>query len=992
MSHSEMIEALPDLVPGVGLDRAEIAFAVNGAAVSVNVPPLRRLSQVLRDELQLTGTKVGCDAGDCGACTVLVDGDAVCACLMPAASAAGTSVTTVEGLANGRLSALQASFLAHGAAQCGICTPALLVAATALVDGTPNPTETEVQDALGGILCRCTGYRKIIAAVMDAGRFETSTDGAAPHPPAGTFTPYSDGEKGSAPAPTLPSPRSSRGEGKGEGQRQRHSLEFNFERRMPTTGNAVGASPVRLDGVPKVTGAEKFGADAFPADALAVLVVRSPHYHAGFAFGDLEGWVKSHPGIAGVFTAADIPGKNCFGVIGPFADQPALAEGFARLRGEAVALVAGEREAMLDLDLQDFPVRWTELPHFLQPGDAQAEGAALIHANRPANLLTKGFVERGDPEAALGEAAYTVSGAIDTSYVEHAYIEPEAGHAYMDGDTLVVVACTQAPYMDRDETAKVLGLAVDKVRIVPTATGGGFGSKLDVSLQPLIGLVALKTGRPAALAYTRTESMMSTTKRHPAEMKATIGTDAEGHVTGMIFSGDFNTGAYASWGPTVANRVPVHASGPYATPNYRAEGRAIHTYGPISGAFRGFGVPQATIMQETLYDELAGKLGMDRLDFRLRNCLRNGSETVTGQRLESGVGIFECLDSLRPHWARAKVDADTFNNANTSKKRGVGIASCWYGCGNTSLPNPSTIRVGISPDGDVILHQGAVDIGQGSNTVIAQICADALGLPLEKFKLRSADTAISPDAGKTSASRQTFVTGKAAEKAGRALREKILRFANVSEKAALQLDGPAIVIREGEATRRIDLAALDVDADSFVFRAEETYDPPTLPLDAKGQGKPYAVYGYGAQIAELEVDLKLGTVKLLKITAAHDVGKAINPLLVEGQIEGGIAQGIGMALMEEYIPGRTENLHDYLIPTIGDVPEIEHILIEVPDPEGPFGAKGLGEHVLIPTAPAILNAIRHATGVLITKVPATPARIRAAIREKDGIRDKEARR
>ncbi|RVC35968.1 molybdopterin-dependent oxidoreductase [Mesorhizobium sp. M7A.F.Ca.CA.004.04.2.1] len=935
-------EALPDpgsAQPGFGAARADIAFEVNGTAVSVNVPPLRRLSLVLRDELLLTGTKIGCDAGDCGACTVLVDGDPVCACLMSAASAAGTAVTSVEGLANGRLSALQASFLAHGAAQCGICTPALLVAATALLDKQPSPTEAEVQDALGGILCRCTGYRKIIAAVMDA-----SLQGA--------------------------------------------SLDF----RLPRSGHAIGSSPVRLDGVPKVTGAEKFGGDSFPADALAVLVVRSPHYHASFAFGDLDGWTKAHPGIAGVFTAADIPGKNCFGVIGPFADQPALAEGFARLRGEAVALVAGEREAMLDLDLSDFPIRWTELPHVLQSCEARAGGAKLIHENRAANLLTSGFVERGDPEAALAGAAFTVSGAIDTSYVEHAYIEPEAGYAYLDGDTLVVVACTQAPYMDRDETAKVLGLAVDKVRIVPTATGGGFGSKLDVSLQPLIGLVAMKTGRPAALAYTRTESMISTTKRHPAEMRATIGADADGIVTGMIFEGDFNTGAYASWGPTVANRVPVHASGPYATPNYRAEGRAIHTHGPISGAFRGFGVPQATIMQETLYDELAGKLGMDRLDFRLKNCLRNGSETVTGQLLESGVGIAECLESLQPHWVRATADADAFNRASRDRKRGVGVASCWYGCGNTSLPNPSTIRVGIAADGTVILHQGAVDIGQGSNTVIAQICADALGLPLEKFQLKSADTAITPDAGKTSASRQTFVTGKAAEKAGRALRETILRFANVSENAALQLDGPVIVIREGEATRRVDLATLDVDTEGFVFRAEETYDPPTLPLDARGQGKPYAVYGYGVQIAELEVDLKLGTVKLLKITAAHDVGKAINPLLAEGQIEGGIAQGIGMALMEEYIPGRTENLHDYLIPTIGDVPPIETILIEVPDPEGPFGAKGLGEHVLIPTAPAILNAIRHATGVLVTKIPATPTRIRAGIREKDGIREKEARR
>ncbi|TPK89793.1 molybdopterin-dependent oxidoreductase [Mesorhizobium sp. B2-4-17] len=969
--------------PGLGLERADIAFKVNGAAVSVNVPPLRRLSQVLRDELRLTGTKVGCDAGDCGACTVLVDGDPVCACLMPAASAAGASVTTVEGLANGRLSALQSSFLAHGAAQCGICTPALLVAATALLEKKPSPTETEVQDALGGILCRCTGYRKIIAAVMEGGRSEPSTDSAAPHPPAGTFSPLGDGEKGLAASLAPPSPRSSRGEGKGEGQRQRQLLDLALNRRMPLSGQAVGSSPIRLDGGPKVTGDEKFGGDSFPADALAVLVVRSPHYHASFVFGDLDDWAKRHPGVAGVFTAADIPGKNCFGVIGPFADQPALADGFARLRGEAVALVAGEREAILDLDLSDFPVRWTELPHFLQSGEAQAEGAVLIHDNRPANLLTKGFVERGDPEAALANAAVTVSGAIDTSYVEHAYIEQEAGHAYMDGDTLVVVACTQAPYMDRDDTAKVLGLAVDKVRIVPTATGGGFGSKLDVSLQPLIGLVALKTGRPAALAYTRNESMMSTTKRHPAEMKATIGADGDGHVTGMVFAGDFNTGPYASWGPTVASRVPVHASGPYATPNYRAQGRAIHTHGPISGAFRGFGVPQATIMQETLYDELAGKLGMDRLDLRLKNCLRNGSETVTGQRLESGVGIAECLEALRPHWVRAEADADVFNSVHADIKRGVGLASCWYGCGNTSLPNPSTIRVGIAADGDVILHQGAVDIGQGSNTVITQICADALGLPLENFRLKSADTAISPDAGKTSASRQTFVTGKAAEKAGRALRETILRYANVSENASLQLDGSAILILEGDAARRIDLASLDVDADGFVFRAEETYDPPTLPLDAKGQGKPYAVYGYGAQIAELEVDLKLGTVKLIKITAAHDVGKAINPLLVEGQIEGGIAQGIGMALMEEYIPGRTENLHDYLIPTIGDVPPIETILVEVPDPEGPFGAKGLGEHVLIPTAPAILNAIRHATGVLVTKIPATPTRIRAAIREKE---------
>jgi len=905
-----------------------IRFSVNGEAATVAVSPLARLSSVLRDELGLVGTKVGCDAGDCGACTVLVDGEPVCACLVPAASAGGRAVETVEGLANGTLSALQQSFLAHGAAQCGICTPGLLMAATALLRRVPKPSEAETQDALGGVLCRCTGYRKIVQAVMEAWRFGTAN---------------------------LPG----------------------FE--LPPTGRAVGASPVRLDGVRKVTGRDKFGADETLGNSLSVLVIRSPHWHAAFEFGDLDAFMRDRPGIVAVFAAKDIGGRNRFGVIPAFADQPALAESPARFRGEAVALIAGEPDAIAALDAADFPILWTPLPHMLHPAEAQADGATLLHAERKGNVLTQGFVERGEPEGALAAAAVTVSGRIETSYVEHAYIEPEAGSAWMDGDTLVISACTQSAAIDREDTAAVLGLPVERVRIIPTATGGGFGSKLDVSLQPLIGLVALKTGRPARLVYTRQESMASTTKRHPASMTATIGASADGRVTGMVFDGDFNTGAYASWGPTVANRVPVHASGPYLTPNYRATGRAIHTNGPVSGAFRGFGVPQATIMQETLYDELAEKLGMDRLAFRMLNALRDDQPTVTGQRL-TGVGIEACLRALRLHWIRAVADADAANRNAGRYRRGVGIASCWYGCGNTALPNPSTILIGISRDGTVVLHQGAIDIGQGSNTVIAQIAADALGLPLERFTLVGADTALTPDAGKTSASRQTFVTGKAAEKAALALRAKILRAANVGEGAALSLDGAVLAVSEGSARRAIDLAAMEPDRFGYAFSAEESYDPPTTKLDAKGQGNPYAVYGYGAQLAELEVDMALGAVKLIKITAAHDVGRAINPLLVEGQVEGGIAQGIGLALMEEYVPGRTENLHDYLIPTIGDVPPIETVIVEVPDAEGPFGAKGLGEHVLIPTAPAILNAIRHATGVLVTRLPATPSRVLAAIR------------
>ena len=915
------------MMDGIQTADGRISFTVNGEVREVTCPPSTRLSEVLRETLALRATKVGCNAGDCGACTVLLDGNPVCACLVPAGQLEGRRVETAESLAgkDKTLSALQASFLRHGAAQCGICTPGMMMAATALLRETDAPDRQAVEDALGGVLCRCTGYAKIIDAVMDAGR--TVTDSVT-----------------------------------------------------PAAGAAIGAAVERLDGRAKVDATEQFGADSWPEGALLVRAIRSPHYLADFTFGDVDGWAAKQPQIEAVVTADDIAGTNEFGVIPPFADQPALAEGTARFRGEAVALVVGDADWLAGADLSGFPVSWTEREAAIEIEAARAAGAAQLHAGRDGNLLVTGRVRSGSGADGLVGAAATVSAAVDTAYVEHAPIEPEAGCAWMEGEVLVVSACTQAPVMDQEDTAKILGLPLEKVRIIPAAAGGGFGTKLDVSLQPLLGLAVMKTGKPCRMVYSRHESMITTTKRHPAAMRGSLAADADGQLVGMTFEGEFNTGAYASWGPTVATRVPIHASGPYRVPHYLAEAHAIHTSGPTAGAFRGFGVPQATILQEILMDRLALELDIDRLEIRRRNALLDGDRTVCGQQIH-GVGIAECLDALAPAWQEAVPRVAAFNAANSTVKRGLGVASCWYGCGNTALPNPSTIRLGITADGRLKLHQGATDIGQGSNTVITQICADALGMPLADFELVGPDTALTPDCGKTSASRQTFITGKAAELSGRQLRADILRLSNMSDDATIRLDGAAITISDAGATHRIELADMPLDDFGYVLRAEESFDPPTVPLDENGQGTPYAVYGYGAQIAEIEVDLLLGTVKVIRITAAHDLGRVINPLLATGQIEGGIAQGLGMALMEEYIPGRTENLHDYLIPSAGDMPQVDTIFVEKPDPVGPMGAKGLGEHVLIPTAPAIVNAIRDASGAEIDRLPALPHRVLAAIRK-----------
>jgi len=906
---------------------------LNDAPQTISVNPLRRFSDVLREDLGLTGTKVGCDAGDCGACTILIDGEQRYACLTAVGQLEGHNARTVEGLAeSSNLTTLQQAFLDEGAAQCGICTPGMLMAAQSLLDQTANPTESQVLDAIGGVLCRCTGYTKIVQAVLKAGQ-TSSTE------------------------------------------------------QTPPSGSAVGSRMVKVDGRKKLTGEEIFSADHAPEDSLWLRAIRSPHPRAKFTIAHPEKVLQKYPGMVKVLTADDVTGNNGFGIFPHIKDQPVLAKDHVRFRGEAVVALVGERESVESVSEEDLGLTWEPL-EAIRGWDASLSGnLEPVQAEIPDNILAKGFLKKNDVEKGFSESFVVAEGSWTTSAVEHGYIEPEAGYARKVGQRLEIFVCTQAPYLDQTEVAQVLGLAAEQIRIIPSAVGGAFGGKLDISVQPLVALAAWILDRPVRCIYTRPESLASTTKRHPARMNAKAGCSRDGKLTAFEFHGDFNTGAYASWGPTVADRVPIHCTGPYFVPNVLSQTKALLTNETPSGAFRGFGTPQAAIACEALMDELAEKIGMDALDFRIKNALRKGDRTSTNQLLENSVGQVECLESLKSRWQKWRKEAAVFNQKATHIKRGVGCGSAWYGCGNTSLSNPSTIRVGINGKGKVTLYNGAMDIGQGSNTIMVQICADALGLPASQFEYVMGDTDLTADAGKTSASRQAFVSGKATQLSGEHLRAQIIHLAEATEPATLRIEQTEmsatekLIVEDENGEHVIILADILPQPNGDVLTGEGTFDPPTTTLDENRQGSPYATYGFAAHLAEVEVDTLLGTTKVLRIAAAHDVGKTINPTQVEGQVHGGIAQGLGMALMEEYIQAVSENLHDYLMPTVGDMPEIEVILIEDPEPLGPYGAKGIGEHALIPTAPAILGAIKHATGVSIHHVPATPDRVFTALRE-----------
>jgi len=737
----------------------------------------------------------------------------------------------------------------------------------------------------------------------------------------------------------------------------------------------VGIEIPKVDVLEKALGEAKYGADLPSKEPLYLKVTRSPKPHAKIVKVEMDRALKI-PGVERVLTAKDIPGKNLTGTITK--DQPILASDRVRYIGEPIALVAAKTEEAAEEAAKKIVVVYDDLPSVDGPEEALRPHAPMIHER--GNLLLEFHVIKGDVQRGFKESEIIAEETYTTTWVDHAYLEPDAGVAYLDEEERITVVCpTQNVHYDQKDVASILSLPLDRVRIVQCATGGGFGGRLDITVQCLLALAVFHLRKPMKMVYSREEVFQVTSKRHPLKIRYKSGAKKDGTLTAVEVDILGDTGAYASYGSTVAIRAAVHATGPYQVPHVRVRSQMVYTNNAWSGAMRGFGIPQMAFAHESQMDLLAKALGMDPLEIRLKNCLRIGSDTATGQTLAASVGIGETLRKVKEWRERAAISKD--DSRNPFIRRGIGVGSMWYGIGNTGIANPSTAQMEIDPTGKVSLFTGVADIGQGSDTVLLQIASEAVGVSLKEIHLIRADTAMTTDAGATSASRQTYISGNAILNAIKNLKEDAIREAS----QLLNIDGKDLFYEEGKVKSRTCLTtSIQVKEVARrcgrILRGEGHFDPETTRLDPKtGQGNPYATYAFATHLAEVEVDVGSGKVKVNRIIASHDVGKAIHPKNVIGQIMGGIAMGTGFALMEEFVPGKITSFDNYLVPTSKDVPEVIPIIVEEREPTGPFGAKGVGEPALIPSAPAILNAIADAIGQRIYQLPANLERVLEAV-------------
>ncbi|MTI94154.1 MAG: xanthine dehydrogenase family protein molybdopterin-binding subunit [Firmicutes bacterium] len=752
----------------------------------------------------------------------------------------------------------------------------------------------------------------------------------------------------------------------------------------------VGKAVDRVDARTKVTGAAKYPADFYFEDMLHIKVLRAPHPHARIKKIDVEK-ARALEGVELIITGEDVDWLKKFGLI--FKDQEVLVREKTRYMGDALAIVAADSERTARRALRLIQVDYEELEVLGDPLRAMEADAPYIHEPpaescahqyNPANVLCVHHLNKGDVDKGFAEADYIFENQYTTSHIEHVALQPESGVAVYDQDTgkLRLWAATQWLHDAQADIAQCMGMSPEQVEIIQPAIGGAFGKREDLSVHLPLAVMAKLTGRPVKMVMTRGESMIAQSKRHPAIYRFKTGVKKDGTLTAWQTELISDTGAYASSGPAVVHQGLYVSTGPYNVENVRGVCYTVYTNNTYSGAMRGFGATQSAFAYESHIDYIAKELGLDPAQFRLKNCFRPGSVTANGQKLTTSVAVAETIETARERFGSKGTPS------SPRKRRGMGMATIMFGCGyGEGFPDHSIVNLEVTEEGRIRVKSAAADVGQGVKTVVAQIVAEVLNLPLDLIELAEADSVTMKNAGSTSATRQTIFTGNAAKIAAEQLLAKIFHRASME----LCRHHPELSVKDGEiilhgTDRQMTLADLAKVArvKQDPLAAEGCFFPHTDVPDEQGQGElVYVAYTFNTQFVEVEVDTETGQVDVLRVVAAPDIGKAINPMGVEGQSEGGTAMGMGMALMEQQVfkDGITVNpdLGTYLIPTTMDVPDIETIIVESGDACGPYGAKGIGEPAMIPTAPAIINAIEDAVGVRITDLPATPEKILAAL-------------
>ncbi|WP_070001093.1 molybdopterin-dependent oxidoreductase [Cellulosilyticum sp. I15G10I2] len=903
---------------------SKIKVTVNGIKQLAEVEEDLSLLRYLRECLGLMGTKNGCEKGHCGTCMVIINGAAKRACLLKMTKLEGAVIETIEGLANGeRLHYIQQAFIDEGAVQCGFCTPGMVMSTKALLDRIDHPTEAQIKEALKHNICRCTGYTSILKSVRRAADYKYTL----------------------------------------------RSLEEN------KSDNYIGVSVPKIDATAKVQGKPIFADDYTAEGMIYGTLLFSEYAHAKIKSVNIEK-AKMAPGVELILTGQDIKGRNSFGLF--FKDQPVIASDTVRFLGEVVAAVFAKTRKQADFAKKLIEVSYEVLPPILSPLEAIKETSALVHEDKENNIVHHVQVRKGDADKAFETADVVVEDYYYTPAIEHAYLETEACLARPEADgTLTVFTGNQGSIAFQEMIASTLNIEQERVRVIYTPCGGGFGGKEEPTVQIHASLAAFITGKPVKMVLTREESIRMSTKRHAMHIWMKHGATKEGKIVAVESKVIGDAGAYISMTMPVVFRSAVTATGPYVVEHVKADSYGVYTHNNTGGAFRGFGSTQVSFACEVQMDKIARKLSIDPAVLRAQNGFRPGSVTGTGQILGKGIGYLETLEAVKDALAKEKQSL-VYKEARGDKKVGFGLASSYKNVGiGTGKPDKAGAIIEVMENGKIQVRIGATDMGQGSDTIMAQIAATALEVPYSLMEVIACDTKTCPDGGMTTASRQTYVTGNAVKLAAEKLKDKLYTYLSLAasdEKITQQALEDAYQKAKGEG----EVLKIEVE-----YMPPKTYPHRILADKAEGMKDEelniHYAYCFASAGVVVEVDTQTGKVKVLKVFAAQDVGKAINPQNIKGQIEGAVVMGMGFALTEEFLEDETTIITDTLkklgVPKIEDAPEIESIIVEVDDEGGPFGAKGMGEVGLNPMAPAISNAIYDAIGIRMQSLPITDKKL-----------------